>query len=101
MKKVNSKEFASAIMAKNTLVVFGAPWCGPCKAMEPVVESAFKDSSVNVVKVDIDESPDIAQKWRIRNVPTFMTFSHGNPLETIQGTMGATELKAFVSNSCQ
>ncbi|CFX19456.1 thioredoxin 1 [Candidatus Filomicrobium marinum] len=64
---------------KPVLVDFFAEWCGPCKAMAPALEQvaeALKDS-VTVVKVDVDQSPGITQKYGIRAMPTLMLFRGG------------------------
>jgi len=64
---------------KPVVVDFFAEWCGPCKAMAPALDQvaeAMKDS-VTVVKVDVDQSPGIAQKYNVRAMPTLMVFRGG------------------------
>jgi len=65
---------------KPVLVDFYADWCGPCKAMEPVVKEIAKavDGKARVVKVDIDKRVQIAQAYNVQAVPTFMIFKKGN-----------------------
>ena len=62
------------------LVDFYADWCGPCKAMEPVVKEVAKavQGKARVVKVDIDKRAQIAQAYNVQAVPTFMIFKKGN-----------------------
>ncbi|MEO8711984.1 MAG: thioredoxin [Parafilimonas sp.] len=64
------------------LVDFYATWCGPCKAMEPIVKEVAKASSgkARVVKVDIDKRAQLAQAYKVQAVPTFMIFKKGNVL---------------------
>lgn len=64
---------------KPVLVDFTATWCGPCKALAPVVDKLADESAgkYKVVKVDIDDSPGTAQKYGIRGVPTVMAFHNG------------------------
>jgi thioredoxin 1 len=64
------------------LVDFFATWCGPCKAMEPVVKEVAKtvEGKVRVVKVDIDKQQQIARDYNVSAVPTFMIFKNGNVL---------------------
>jgi thioredoxin 1 len=77
------------------LVDFWAPWCGPCRAAAPVVEAiakAFADK-LKVVKVNVDESGEVAGKYAIRSIPTLMVFKNGEPAETMVGYMAEDELK--------
>jgi thioredoxin len=62
------------------LVDFFATWCGPCKAMEPVIKDVAKtvEGKVRVVKVDIDKQQQIARDYNVSAVPTFMIFKNGN-----------------------
>jgi thioredoxin 1 len=65
---------------KPVLVDFYADWCGPCKAMEPVVKEIAKsvEGKARVVKVDIDRQTQIAQTYNVNAVPTFIVFKNGN-----------------------
>ncbi len=78
---VTDASFEEAVLKsdKPVLVDFFAEWCGPCKAMAPALDQvaeAMKDS-VKVVKVDVDQSPGIAQKYNVRAMPTLMVFRNG------------------------
>ncbi len=66
---------------KPVLVDFFATWCGPCKAMEPVIKDVAKtvEGKVRVVKVDIDKQQHLAQQYNVNAVPTFMIFKSGKP----------------------
>ena len=65
---------------KPVLVDFYATWCGPCKAMEPIVKEIAKatEGKARVVKVDIDKRVQLAQAYNVNAVPTFMIFKKGN-----------------------
>ena len=65
---------------KNVLVDFYADWCGPCKAMEPVIREVAKnvEGKVKVVKINIDKNVQVAQEYAVQAVPTFMIFKDGN-----------------------
>ena len=63
------------------LVDFFATWCGPCKMMAPVIDevAAEKAGQASVYKIDIDENPEIAQKYGVMSIPTFIAFKNGEP----------------------
>ena len=78
---VNEKTFDAEVLKSDTpvLVDFTATWCGPCKALAPVVDKLADEAAgrYKVVAVDIDESPGIASKYGVRGVPTVMAFKGG------------------------
>lgn len=78
---VNEKSFDAEVLKsdKPVLVDFTATWCGPCKALAPVMDKLADEAAgrYKVVAVDIDESPAIATKYGIRGVPTVMAFKGG------------------------
>ena len=76
--------------AKGVVVVdFFATWCGPCKMLAPVFEQAGEEmkNDATFLKVDIDQSLELAQQFRISTVPTMMIFKNGKPVETLVGFM--------------
>lgn len=89
-KIVNETEFNELVL-ENTegvvLVDFFATWCGPCKALGPVLEELTEEigAKAKVLKVDIDESQELAQKYRVMSVPTMKIFKNGEVVETIVG----------------
>ena len=62
-----------------TLVDFFATWCGPCKAMQPVLDQLKTDlgDSIRILKIDVDKNQDVAEKFKVRGVPTFVFFKSG------------------------
>lgn len=59
------------------LVDFWAPWCGPCRTMMPVVEQIEKKYDVHVVRINVDQRPELAREYGVRGIPTFLIFKDG------------------------
>ncbi|MBW0146189.1 thioredoxin [Marinobacter arenosus] len=81
------------------LVDFWAAWCGPCKAVEPVLEvlaDEFEDE-LKVVKVNVDDNPGFAAKMGIRSIPTLSLFRDGQLSATKTGAGSLSELRTFLS----
>lgn len=79
---------------KPVLVEFYAPWCAPCHALEPVLENVHKNlnSKLNFVKVNINESPDIANKYQVLSIPTILIFKKGEISGTIMGVSDENQI---------
>lgn len=81
-------DFRDEVLPSNiALVDFFATWCGPCKAVSPIIEKFSKDyeGKVNFFKVDVDESSDIAMEYRISAMPTFILLKNGTKVEEVVG----------------
>ena len=83
---INDVNFNSEVarLDKLVLVVFEAPWCGPCVRQLSILEQFVQNNNEQVVvfKIDIDESPLSTSKYEIRNVPTLILFKNGEPIHT-------------------
>ncbi len=80
------------------IVDFWAPWCGPCKQLGPILEKVVTAArgAVKLVKIDIDKNPEIAQQLRIQSIPAVFAFVGGRPVDTFQGALPESQIKAFV-----
>lgn len=97
VKIIESNEFDSEISEGRVLVDFYADWCGPCKMISPVLEEFDKENEdIKVLKVNVDNSQDIAQKFNIMSIPTLFYIENGNIVNTTGGFQSIEMLNAFV-----
>lgn len=89
MSDVTQQDFKEKVLFNERLVLvdFWAPWCGPCKMIAPVLEQVAKDHDgvVEVLKLNVDENGELAQKYKILSIPTVLLFKEG---EAVDGCIG-------------
>lgn len=83
---------------KLVLVDFFANWCGPCKAMHPVIENVTKEmgDSIDVIKIDIDKYESLASLYNVQSVPTFMLIKEGKVIWRQSGTLSQSALLQLI-----
>ncbi len=98
--KITTGNFQEEVTeAKDVVLVdFYADWCGPCMTMGPIVEKVAElyNGKIKVGKCNIDEEMDLAQKYKVMSIPTFVFFKNGEPVETIVGSMSEKELTSQI-----
>ena len=94
--KLNSENFEKEVLNESKLVLvdFYADWCGPCKMMAPIVEKIAEQASENVkiCKINVDEASEIASKYGVMSIPTFVAIKNGKVLGTSIGVQDEEEL---------
>lgn len=86
--------------SKTQIIDFWAPWCGPCKALTPVLEelSTELSDSVEVYKVNVDDNTELAQEHGVQSIPTMLIYKNGSLSETIVGLKTKDELIDLVNS---
>src|SRR3954449_9818682 len=102
VKDTTTANFRQDVIAESmrqpVLVDFWAPWCGPCKQLTPVIEKAVKAAGgkVKLVKMNIDEHPQIAGQLGIQSIPAVIAFTKGQPVDGFMGALPEGQIKGFI-----
>lgn len=96
----DEKEFKEAIKEGKVFVDFFAEWCGPCQMLAPVIEDMDKNNefgAIKVIKVDVDEAPEIASSYGIQSIPTLLLLENGKIINSALGFMPKPMLLKFLA----
>jgi thioredoxin 1 len=98
--QVTDSTFEAEVLQNDlpVLVDFWAPWCGPCRAIGPVVEELAQEyeGKLSIVKMNVDENPSTPSKYGIRAIPTLILFKGGEVVEQVTGAVSKTSLKQMI-----
>ncbi len=96
VKEINGSQFDQEVLKSDlpVLVDFWAPWCGPCKMLGPVLEevAAAKEGSLKIVKVNVDENQELAQKYEVMGIPAMFLIKDGKVIDNYTGAMNKQAL---------
>ena len=98
-----AKDVIEASRTVPVIVDFWAPWCGPCKTLQPMIEKVVKEAkgAVKLFKIDIDKNQMLAQQLRIQSIPAVYAFFGGRPVDGFMGAVPESQVKAFVDKLIQ
>ncbi len=102
IKAVTDADFASTVLQSSqpVLVDFWAPWCGPCRALTPILEelAASHTDQVTIAKINIDENPQTPSQYGVMSIPTLILYKNGQVLATQTGLLSKSQLSAFIDS---
>lgn len=99
MKLTNSANFKEDVLNKSfVLVDFYADWCGPCRMIMPLLEEIQIELGIEIVKINIDESPDIASEYEVMSIPTLMIFKDGEKISINVGAASKARIIDWIKS---
>lgn len=99
--ELSTKDFEEKIQEGVTLVDFYAPWCGPCKMMSPIIDELSSEykGRANIYKVNVDNEPDLANRFQVMSIPTIIVFKDGKAVDQTLGAQSKNKLKDMIDKN--
>jgi len=102
-KEISDSEFQTYVLQSPmpVLVDFWAPWCGPCRAVAPILEEIAKENAarLRVAKLNVDECTQTAQQYAVRSIPTLLLFKDGKVIEQVIGSVPKAKLEELIKKA--
>lgn len=99
MIELNNENFNDLIKEGLVLVDFYAIWCGPCSMMHPIIKEISSDTSLKIIKVDVDKHDELARNYAVMSIPTILLFKDGNLVEKNIGFIPKEELLKLIDRN--
>jgi len=100
---MDMKQFQSSLQGKVVLVDFSAPWCAPCKAMEPVIKGMTKryKGKASIIEINIDEQRTLATNYMVQSIPTLIIFNDGREVKRLVGLQPKATLEQSLNEALE
>lgn len=101
VKHVNEDRLAAEVSTGTSLVDFWAPWCGPCRALAPVLDELAEEvgTQARILKVNVDENAGAATRFGVRTIPTLILFQDGKVVDRLVGGRPKAQLRSFLDRA--
>ena len=95
MIELNDKNFLEEVKEGTVVVDFWAPWCGPCRALGPIIERVAENTGIKFAKVNVDENPELCEKFNISSIPFVAKLKDGKLVDSFLGLRDEATVEEF------